>query len=190
MTEVLILLFSIILVILVIFTVVKAIVKKQQILGKPAIPAVFFITAKLSAFAVLFFLFFRAFGISVSTLFRLPAFADYIALLFLIAGTILILFTSIRLKDGLIFGLSGSKNHKVQTKGIYRISRHPFYLGFLFVLFSSVLFVPNLINIVLFVLAWILHHFIMISEEKHLSGLYGEEYVNYIKNVRRYLNIF
>jgi protein-S-isoprenylcysteine O-methyltransferase Ste14 len=53
-------------------------------------------------------------------------------------------------------------------------------------MFSSVLFIPNLINIVCFALAWTLHHIIMIREEQFLASKYGDEYRNYMQRVRRY----
>jgi protein-S-isoprenylcysteine O-methyltransferase Ste14 len=77
----------------------------------------------------------------------------------------------------------------LQTKGIYSISRHPFYLGFLFVLFSSCLFIPNLLNIAAFAGTWLIHHFIMIREEEDLVSRYGETYRQYMQEIKRYITI-
>jgi protein-S-isoprenylcysteine O-methyltransferase Ste14 len=60
-------------------------------------------------------------------------------------------------------------------------------VGFLFILLSSCLFIPHIINIVSFAGAWLIHHFIMIKEEEFLGLHYGEEYKQYTQKVRRYL---
>jgi protein-S-isoprenylcysteine O-methyltransferase Ste14 len=114
-------------------------------------------------------------------------FIDIIALAFLIIGTVILFLSTIKLNKDLVFGLSSSETHQLQTNGIYSISRHPFYLGFIFILFSSCLFNPHYLNILAFIGAWIIHHFIMIKEEQFLSSQYGEEYRQYIKRVNRYI---
>jgi protein-S-isoprenylcysteine O-methyltransferase Ste14 len=165
----------------------KSIVHKQPVFGRPAIPLLFFIQAKLFAFIILVFLLLRGFNVRIGVVYTLPAFFDFIALAFLFIGVTLVCLTSFRLKRDLVFGLSDSSKHTLQTGGVYSISRHPFYLGFLLVLLSSVLFVPNIFNIILFVLTWIFHHFIMNKEEEHLTVRYGEEYKRYMKKVKRYM---
>ncbi len=112
---------------------------------------------------------------------------DIIALAILIIGTVILFLSTIKLNNDLVFGLSSSESHQLQTKGIYSISRHPFYLGFIFILFSSCLFNPHYLNILAFIGAWIIHHFIMIKEEQFLNSQYGEEYRQYAKRVNRYI---
>ncbi len=113
---------------------------------------------------------------------------DVIALAFLIAGTVILILATFKLNKDLVFGLSSSESHKLQTTGIFSLSRHPFYLGFIFILFSSCLFNPHYLNILAFAGAWIIHHFIMIKEEQFLTSQYGEEYRQYAKRVKRYIN--
>ena len=114
-------------------------------------------------------------------------FIDIIALTFLIIGTVILFLSTIKLNEDLVFGLSSSETHQLKTNGIYSISRHPFYIGFIFILFSSCLFNPHYLNILAFIGAWIIHHFIMIKEEQFLSSQYGIEYRQYIKRVNRYI---
>ena len=89
----------------------------------------------------------------------------------------------------LIFGLPTSDKHNLHTKGIFSISRHPLYLGFILITASSCLFYPNTLNILSFIAIWIIHHFIIIKEEEFLTLKYGNEYVEYKKKVKKYLNI-
>ena len=190
MIDIIILIISSLLFFMVLVMIIEAIVKKQQIVGRPSIPIVFFSMAKIFPFIILIFLLLRGLKVQIPTIIDFPEFVDYIALLFLFSGLTLAELTSFRLKKDLVFGLSDSKSHQLQTKGVFSISRHPFYMGFLLILISSVLFVPNIFNIILLVISWILHHLIMIKEEEFLTSKYGDEYKDYSKKVNRYITIF
>ena len=189
MVETIVLIISLLLFLLVIAIVSRSIIKKQSIIGRPPIPAFYFILAKLLVLINLIFLLLRGLNISTYRVFDRVGFIDLIALTLLIIGAVLVFLSTFQLNNDLIFGLSTSKNHKLHTKGIFSISRHPFYLGFIFILFSSCLFNPHFINICAFLGAWFIHHLIMIKEEEFLSVQYGEEYRQYAKKVRRYITL-
>lgn len=189
MIEAIIITVTCLLFLLVLLTVAKGIFKKQQIIGRPPIPTIFFLFAKIFAFGNLVFLLMYGLKVQVTVLYNLSLYVQYIGLAFLIVGTIIVFLTSSVLKNDLIFGLPETGMHQLQTRGIYSFSRHPFYLGFLLILFSSVLFVPNIFNIIFFAGAWILHHFIMIKEEEFLVSKYGDEYRNYKEKVSRYITL-
>ena len=189
MISTLVLIISLLLLFLITAVVGRAIIKKHQIFGRPPIPVGYFLLAKMLVLVNLTFLLLKGLNINVNRIFIPVGFIDIIALAFLITGTVLLFFSTIKLNKDLVFGLSSSDSHKLQTNGIFSISRHPFYLGFIFILFSSCLFNPNYINILAFTGAWIIHHFIMIKEEQFLSSQYGEEYEQYAKRVKRYITI-
>ncbi len=188
MISTIVLIISLLLILLITIVVGRSIVKKQQIIGRPPIPVVYFLLAKMLVLVNLTFLLLKGLNIHVYRFFNPSVFIDILAVAFLIIGTVLLFLSTFRLNNDLVFGLSSSENHKLQTKGVYSISRHPFYLGFIFILFSSCLFNPNYINILAFIGAWIIHHFIMIREEQFLSSQYGDEYMEYAKRVNRYLS--
>ncbi len=190
MIDITILIVTSVLLLMVLVMIVESVVKKQQIVGRPSIPVVFFSMAKIFPFIIIIFLFLKGLKVQIPTIIDFPEFVDYIALILLFSGLTLAELTSFRLKKDLVFGLSESKSHQLQTKGVYSISRHPFYLGFLLILISSVLFVPNIFNIILLVISWILHHLIMIQEEEFLTSKYGDEYKEYSHKVNRYITIF
>lgn len=183
------LMICLILILLITFIISRAIIKKQPIIGRPPIPAVFFLLAKLLVVVNLTFLFLKGLNINVNRIFVPVVSVELIALIFLITGTVVLFLSTFKLNKDLVFGLSSSENHRLQTTGIYSVSRHPFYLGFLFILFSSCLFNPHYINILAFIGAWIIHHFIMIREEQFLSSQYVEEYMQYKKRVNRYITL-
>lgn len=187
MISTIVLIFSLLLIILITVVIVRSIIKKQQIIGRPPVPVFFFILAKILVLVNLTFLLLKGLNINVYRIFSPIEFIDIIALVFLMTGTVILFLSTIRLNNDLVFGLSSSEGHTLQTRGVFSISRHPFYLGFILILFSSCLFNPNYLNILSFIGAWIIHHFIMIREEQSLSSQYGEEYRQYAKRVNRYI---
>ena len=77
---------------------------------------------------------------------------------------------------------------KLITDGIYKFSRNPMYLGLLLVLFGiSIILNPigGLFLIPLFILY--LNLFQIIPEENALVDLFKEEFLEYKKNVRRWI---
>ena len=188
MVETIVLIIFFLLISLVLVIVSRAIIKKHSIIGRPPVPVFYFILAKTLVLVNLLFLLLRGLNISIDRMFIKVGYIDWFAISLLIIGTIILFVSTVQLNTDLIFGLSSSENHKLQTKGIYSISRHPFYLGFLFILFSSCLLTPRFINIISFIGAWLIHHFIIIKEEEYLSSQYGDEYRQYAKNVNRYIS--
>jgi protein-S-isoprenylcysteine O-methyltransferase Ste14 len=169
-----------------IFGFTMATINKEEFIGKSPIPKFWFLLAKICAFTTIILLIPYGLNATIPVVIALPLYVNYIAFAIFLAGFVITVITSSALKKDLIFGLPRKEQHTLQTKGMYSLSRHPFYMGFLMVMFSSVLFIPNLINIACFALAWILHHIIMIREEQFLASKYGDEYRNYMQRVRRY----
>lgn len=74
------------------------------------------------------------------------------------------------------------------TEGIYRFTRNPMYLGFLFVIVAWAVFLSSpwtLLGPCVYVLY--LTRFQIIPEERVLSALFGAEYTAYQSRVRRWL---
>lgn len=189
MISTIVLIFSLLLIFLIAAVIIRAIIRKQQIIGRPPIPVAFFLLAKILVLINLTFLLLKGLNISVYRTFIPVILIDFIGIVFLISGTVILFLSTFQLNRDLIFGLSSSEDHKLQTKGVYSISRHPFYLGFIFILFSSCLFNPHYLNMLAFIGAWIIHHLIMIKEEQFLYSQYGEEYRQYARRVKRYITL-
>ncbi len=72
--------------------------------------------------------------------------------------------------------------------GVYQFTRNPMYLGFLLVLLGYAVFLANLAALlgpVLFVLY--MNRFQIIPEERALTAIFGEQFRNYQRKVRRWL---
>ena len=108
----------------------------------------------------------------------------------IIIGLIIILSAIILFKkyQTTITPLNPSNATKLITDGIYKFSRNPMYLGLLFVLFGiSIILNPTggLFLIPLFILY--LNIFQIVPEENAMVDLFKDEFLEYRKNVRRWI---
>lgn len=77
---------------------------------------------------------------------------------------------------------------KLVTTGLFRISRNPMYLGFLLALIGAWWLMGSLtagIGSALFFFA--AHYWYIPFEEKRCREVFGEDYINYQRSVRRWL---
>ena len=164
----------------------RALIRKQTLLGRSPIPLFFFLLAKSCVIVNLVFLLLSGLGVRSYALFESTLATGIPAFILLFAGLVILVISSLQLNRALIFGLPDKDHENLQTKGLYGFSRHPFYLGFILILLSSCLLYPHLLNILAFLTAWTIHHFIMIREENFLEQAFGDEYRRYKKKVGRY----
>lgn len=72
--------------------------------------------------------------------------------------------------------------------GIYRISRNPMYIGFFLWLLACAVFIGNVLNLFLLpVFVILVNKLYILPEEKALQKLFDSEFLNYKKQVRRWL---
>jgi protein-S-isoprenylcysteine O-methyltransferase Ste14 len=157
------------------------------ILAKPPIPLIFFLSAKFLAFVSCLFI---PLGVLWPDLkwYSIPAYLSWLAPGLFIAGSLLAITAMKKLDDDLIFGLPDGDINHLQTDGIYKISRNPLYLGFFMIIVSSWLSVPNPFNFGAGGVAILIHHLIILKEEKFLLAKNGSEYLAYMRKTGRYLS--
>ncbi len=74
------------------------------------------------------------------------------------------------------------------TSGIYRFTRHPIYLGFLFVLIGWAMYLSNISAFILLPLfVWYINRFQIVPEERALAGKFSHTFTAYKCSVRRWL---
>ena len=84
--------------------------------------------------------------------------------------------------------LNLKKSTYLVTDGLFRFSRNPMYLGMLlFLLGTSIVLniIGGLIISILFI--FYMNFFQIMPEEKALENLFGKDYRNYLKSVRRWI---
>jgi protein-S-isoprenylcysteine O-methyltransferase Ste14 len=159
----------------------------MEVLGTAPIHPVAFILAKLAAAVTVLFLLAplgldEQFGHAIS---RSPA-AFRIAMLLLIAGSAISTLAFTTLGSATRVGLP-EEHTELRTTGIYRVSRNPIYVGFTLVMLASCVLTPHWLNITCFLIAVLLHHRIVLGEERFLEARFGDAWRAYRAHVRRYL---
>jgi protein-S-isoprenylcysteine O-methyltransferase Ste14 len=163
----------------------------KHAMGKPTIHPVFFYTGKFFLFGV-----WAVFGvISVFPEYRdsipfliqdyTPDVQKLLAAVFLVPANLIIV--PAYLSMGLITNIGlPTEKHELRTSGIYSISRNPMYSSFFFMNTATFLFLPSLLLLAVMLYGMIVHHFIILGEEKFLEGTFGDEYRKYKTRVPRY----
>ncbi len=83
-------------------------------------------------------------------------------------------------------GIAREQTH-LEHDGIFGYSRNPMYLGIYFTLLSASLYTLNPIVLVVGAFIAVVHHKIILCEERHLRVVFGAAYEEYCRRVRRYL---
>jgi len=110
------------------------------------------------------------------------------------AGAVIILFALILFLISLLhfgtslrFGLDENNRGKLITKGIFALSRNPFFLSLDIYFTGIAMILPNIFLICFALLSIMSIHFFIQKEEAFMAKSYGEEYRKYRQKTRRYL---
>lgn len=153
--------------------------------GDPPINRTLFFTSKYLIVVVWAAMVLHSWGVGFSIM-KSPGPLQWIALGLWVGGFAL-LFTG-RFSLGEAFRLgSAQESTPLKADGLFRISRHPMYLGVYATLAAAVLHTLNPIVLVAAVFVIAVHHRIVLAEEHHLRTVFGEAYEAYCSRVRRYV---
>lgn len=164
----------------------------KHAMGTPTIHPLLFFSGKFLLFGVwalfAFISFFPQYRNGIPFLIQdhTPDIQKLLAVLFLIPANLIIV--PAYLSMGLItnIGLPTGK-HELRTGGIYKYSRNPMYASFIFLNTATFLFIPSILLLVIMLYGMVVHHFIILGEEKFLEGEFGNQYQDYKASVARYL---
>lgn len=123
--------------------------------------------------------------IQIQTRFKVIAFVipATIGILISIAGVV-----SFRAAKTTVNPMTPHTSSVLVTSGIYKRSRNPIYVGFLFLLIGWGLFLSNMFSLALtagFILY--MNRYQIQPEEEALEAIFGEEFLTYKNRVRRWL---
>jgi protein-S-isoprenylcysteine O-methyltransferase Ste14 len=76
---------------------------------------------------------------------------------------------------------------ELRTTGVYTLSRNPVYVGVFLVCLASCLYVPHWLNLTSTLVAALVHHRIVLAEERFLADRFGTAWEAYKARVRRYV---
>lgn len=75
----------------------------------------------------------------------------------------------------------------INLKGLYGISRNPMYVAYFIYFLGCVLLTQSFLLLAILMVFQISAHWIILSEERWCIKKFGEEYENYMNEVRRYI---
>ncbi|MFX1568252.1 MAG: methyltransferase family protein [Promethearchaeota archaeon] len=110
----------------------------------------------------------------------------YIGIAFLIIGGIIMIISRVQLGRYGTPVVHTGEDHKLVTKGLYKIVRHPMYFGGIFIMVAPYLAFRSLILLTGIVIldSYFLKMRIKI-EEQTLIGTFGDDYRNYMKRTKK-----
>jgi protein-S-isoprenylcysteine O-methyltransferase Ste14 len=150
-------------------------------LGSPPIHRFLFLLSKIGAgLPAVLLVWAAASGTS-----RLPMPAMVLVALLLIGGLLVFTLSLWTIGSNLRVGIPVEETQLV-TSGVYRFSRNPIYVGLFMVLGASLLYAFSWLNLVAVVVGMVLHHQIILAEERFLLRSFND-YEAYRRRVRRYL---
>lgn len=80
------------------------------------------------------------------------------------------------------------EEHTLVVSGVYRLFRHPGYLGWFIWAVSTQVMLANPLSIIVFILvSWKFFSDRIVYEEQTLLALFGDEYMEYMKHTRCYI---
>ena len=117
----------------------------------------------------------------------LPPWARWLGVGIAAVGVAVFIIAVITMRDSWRAGVSKSERTDLVTSGIFSISRNPAFLGFDLVYTGILLMFFNWVLFAASVFAALMFHLQIVNvEEDFLLEVFGEEYLNYKKNVCRY----
>lgn len=108
-------------------------------------------------------------------------------LLMAVLGTAVFIVAMFTMQESWRAGIPESKDTKLVTRGIYKVSRNPAFLGFDLVYIGLGIAFFNIWMCVISVVGIIMMHLQILEEEKFLQEIFGKEYIGYRESVERYV---
>ncbi|MEI6683198.1 MAG: methyltransferase [Bacteroidota bacterium] len=156
-----------------------------ELVGKPSIDRYYFFSGKVTLFTTWVLFCLKAINPKLVCI-QLPFYLNWFAVALLWAGILLVLLATLSLGKSLRVGLPQTQT-ALQSRGVYRLSRNPLYLGVFTIAAGSCIYFPDLINVSFAIFGIYTHHQIIKGEEQFLKTRFGAEWENYAAHVRRYL---
>lgn len=111
-----------------------------------------------------------------------------VGVLVAVVGLAVFIISVLTMRDSWRAGVSKTDKTELVTKGIYKISRNPAFLGFDLMYLGILLMFFNLVLYIVSLFAMLIFHLQIVNvEEEFLLEAFGDEYLRYKKKVCRYI---
>jgi protein-S-isoprenylcysteine O-methyltransferase Ste14 len=153
--------------------------------GEAPINRTLFYASKYSILVLWGAMVIRSWGISIS-IGEVPRLLQLIALIFWVSGFVLLYLGRFNLGDSFRLG-TPKEDTGLRVDGLFRLSRNPMYVGMYATVAASALYTLNPLVILLGIFVIVVHQKIVLAEENHMQKVFGREYLDYCRRVRRYI---
>ena len=110
-----------------------------------------------------------------------------IGLILLLVSLVWTLFAQSQMGKSWRIGIDTNHRTELIKGGVFRFSRNPIFLGMIATITGLFLVIPNALTLVAFTLGVVLIQIQVRLEEDYLKTVHGEHYLEYCRNVRRWL---
>ncbi len=110
-----------------------------------------------------------------------------IGIIILILNLIISAAALIHLRDSWRVGVLENQKTDLVTTGIYKYSRNPYFVSYLLMFIAYAIILQNLVLLGLALIGFGFVHSMIMKEEAYLTTEHGENYLQYKKEVPRYL---
>lgn len=112
---------------------------------------------------------------------------DNLGLILLFTSLVWILIAQVHMGISWRIGIDDENPTELVTKGIFRISRNPIFLGVRLNLLGLFLVLPTAVTLAIWLLGDVMLQVQVLLEEDYLLKAHGEAYQKYMQQVRRWL---
>ncbi len=116
-------------------------------------------------------------------------FAMTLGMALLLLNLIISAASLIHLKDSWRVGVLENQKTDLVTTGIYQFTRNPYFVSYVLMFIAYTVLVQNALLFGLLIVGCSFIHRMIIKEESYLLAVHGDAYVQYKKNVPRYIII-
>jgi protein-S-isoprenylcysteine O-methyltransferase Ste14 len=113
--------------------------------------------------------------------------AELLALLLMLINLLIGAAALLTMKDSWRIGVLEDEKSPLIVNGIYRMTRNPYFLSYLFMFSAYTVLLQNVLLLGLSVIGFMLINSMVNNEEKYLQRVHGEAYLQYKKRVPRYI---
>lgn len=156
----------------------------MDLIGKSPVSAPILIIGKLAFLGCALFFLVKVLGIAY--MYYDGAFTNLMGMILYIGGLSVVLVAILHLGESLAVGIP-ERETQLKTQGLYRFSRNPIYTGAFIMCLGSCLYAIHPLNFLLSAVAIAVHLRIVQREEEFLEQRFGQAWLEYKKQVPRYL---
>jgi protein-S-isoprenylcysteine O-methyltransferase Ste14 len=116
-----------------------------------------------------------------------PVWLGWVGVAVAFAGVAFFLSAVVAMKENWRAGVDAAQKTELVTRGVYRISRNPAFVGFDLLYIGVAAAFPNPVLIALTLAGVVVFHLQILEEERFMHSVFGAGYAEYAAKTRRYL---